>query len=254
MSQLEFLWNQFARFCRPVESSAAEPSDEFSILFRRNPLAKRYRLYVDGAGRPRVTIPRRGTLKEARVFAARHRDWILSQLAKRRARRALARQWTEGTEVLFRGTRHPLRFEQARNIRFARLGPEKIPVHFSVEPGSTAVRAAIESHLRKLAEQELPARVRQLAGELQRAVIRVSVRNQRTRWGSCSRRGTISLNWRLVQLPDFVRDYIILHELMHLREMNHSARYWRHVEEACPDYRDAEAWLKSHPGLLAPAD
>jgi hypothetical protein len=81
-------------------------------------------------------------------------------------------------------------------------------------------------------------------------VCRVVVRNQRTRWGSCSRRGTLSLNWRLVQAPVFVRDYIILHELMHLREMNHSARFWRLVEAACPDYAMAERWLKAHANLL----
>jgi hypothetical protein len=76
------------------------------------------------------------------------------------------------------------------------------------------------------------------------------VRNQRSRWGSCSRRRTISLNWRLIQTPAFVRDYIILHELMHLREMNHSARFWRQVEIVCPDYRNAEHWLKQHSRML----
>jgi predicted metal-dependent hydrolase len=81
-------------------------------------------------------------------------------------------------------------------------------------------------------------------------VKRVTVRAQRTRWGSCSRRGTVSLNWRLVQTPDFVRDYIILHELAHLRHMNHSARFWREVERLCPEYRTAEHWLKKQGGWL----
>ena len=79
---------------------------------------------------------------------------------------------------------------------------------------------------------------------------RVTVRNQRTRWGSCSRRGTISLNWRLIQAPGFVRDYIILHELAHTLEMNHSDRFWRQVETLCPDYRNAERWLKQHKEVL----
>ncbi len=97
---------------------------------------------------------------------------------------------------------------------------------------------------------ELVPRTLELAQQHQLRVTRVTVRNQRSRWGSCSARGTISLNWRLIQTPLFVRDYIILHELMHLREMNHSARYWRCVEEVCPDYRTAEAWLKANHGLL----
>lgn len=94
--------------------------------------------------------------------------------------------------------------------------------------------------------QVLPARVRDLAAEHGVAVTRVSVRNQKTRWGSCSRRGTISLNWRLIQAPDFVRDYIILHELAHRRQMDHSDRFWREVERLCPDYPVAERWLKQH--------
>jgi predicted metal-dependent hydrolase len=78
----------------------------------------------------------------------------------------------------------------------------------------------------------------------------VLVRNQRTRWGSCSARRTISLNWRLIQTPPFVRDYIIVHELMHLREMNHSQRFWHQVARAYPRWREAEAWLKQHRRLL----
>ena len=78
----------------------------------------------------------------------------------------------------------------------------------------------------------------------------MSVRNQRSRWGSCSAAGTISLNWRLIQTPDFVRDYIIYHELMHLREMNHSDRFWDHVEEVCPGWREAERWIKRNGSLV----
>ena len=81
-------------------------------------------------------------------------------------------------------------------------------------------------------------------------VTRVSVRNQRTRWGSCTEAGVISLNWRLVQCPEFVSDYIIYHELMHLREMNHSKRFWKAVGEVCPDWKSAEAWLKENGSLL----
>ena len=81
-------------------------------------------------------------------------------------------------------------------------------------------------------------------------VKQVTVRNQRSRWGSCSAGGTISLNWRLVQTPDSVRDYIIYHELMHLREMNHSDRFWMRVAEICPWWNDAELWLKRNGSLL----
>ena len=106
-------------------------------------------------------------------------------------------------------------------------------------------RPAVHAHLRRLAEQELPVRARELARQHDVAIRSVSVRGQRTRWGSCSVRGTISLNWRLIQTPPFVVDYIIVHELMHRREMNHSARYWKLVAQAFPDYGAAEKWLKT---------
>jgi predicted metal-dependent hydrolase len=114
----------------------------------------------------------------------------------------------------------------------------------------TDFRRAIEQHLRNLAAQELVRRTWELASLHKVMISRVTVRSQRSRWGSCSIKKTISLNWRLIQTPGFVADYIILHELMHLREMNHSRRFWRHVEQVCPDYARAEAWLKAHAGLL----
>ena len=100
--------------------------------------------------------------------------------------------------------------------------------------------------LRQRAAAELPPRLRELAALHGLEVARVSVRNQRTRWGSCGRDGHITLNWRLVLMPDWVRDYVIIHELMHLRRMDHSPKYWRHVEAAFPAYRDARQWLRAN--------
>lgn len=96
---------------------------------------------------------------------------------------------------------------------------------------------------RERALNELPARLRELASAHGITMTRISIRNQRTRWGACSSRGTITLNWRLVLVPDFVRDYVMIHELMHRRELNHSRRFWKHVAAACPRYREANQWL-----------
>ena len=108
------------------------------------------------------------------------------------------------------------------------------------------LRPEVEYYLRRLAGRELSARVHELATLHGVEVERVSIRNQRSRWGSCSRSGTVSLNWRLVQTPEFVRDYIILHELAHFKEMNHSARFWREVGRLCPDFVQAQQWLKAN--------
>ena len=100
------------------------------------------------------------------------------------------------------------------------------------------------------ARRELVPRVGELAHQHGLRVQRVSIRRQRSRWGSCSRRGSISLNWRLAHAPALVRDYVIIHELMHLREMNHSQRFWSHVDTAFPDREAAETWLRAHAPFL----
>ena len=99
---------------------------------------------------------------------------------------------------------------------------------------------------RARAREVLPARLYELAGRLGCAVAAVSIRSQKTRWGSCGRNGHISLNWRLMLMPDWVRDYVLVHELMHLCRLDHSPKFWRLVEAAYPDYRRARQWLRAH--------
>jgi len=100
--------------------------------------------------------------------------------------------------------------------------------------------------LRAKARAELPRRLQELADEHGLRVTRISIRNQRTRWGSCGRDGHVCLNWRLVAMPDWVRDYVIIHELMHLKRMDHSPAYWRLVAAAYPRYREARQWLRAN--------
>jgi predicted metal-dependent hydrolase len=103
----------------------------------------------------------------------------------------------------------------------------------------------IERELRNRAKRELPTRLLELAARHALTVTRVSIRNQRWRWGSCSRNGHICLNWRLIQMPDAVRDYVMIHELMHLRRMDHSPKFWKLVEAACPTFQTSRAYLRA---------
>jgi predicted metal-dependent hydrolase len=100
--------------------------------------------------------------------------------------------------------------------------------------------------LRARAALELPVRLGELAALHGLQVRRVSIRSQQTRWGSCGRDGHICLNWRLLLMPPPVRDYVLVHELMHLRRMDHSPVFWRLVGEACPGYTEARRWLRQH--------
>jgi predicted metal-dependent hydrolase len=111
----------------------------------------------------------------------------------------------------------------------------------------------IEQALREGAEHELPRRLEELAAQHHLRFSRVSVRNQRSRWGSCSPTGVICLNWRLVLMPESVRDYVMIHELMHLVRMDHSPKFWKLVERSCPGYRQARRWLRNWKFGAAPA-
>jgi predicted metal-dependent hydrolase len=177
------------------------------IVFRRNPKARRYILRVKRPACLVATIPRGGSQREAWSFIERSKPWIQQQLAKPFPE--------QKTDTWFRG--------------------QKIPI------------ADFDSNfVRQLAQSELVRRTLELAAQTNSEISRITIRNQRTRWGSCSRRRAISLNWRLIQTPAFVVDYIILHELMHLRQMNHSKRFWDEVEKVCPTWREAEKWLRQH--------
>lgn len=238
----ELFRNLIGRNPGPSPESAPAP---LALTFVRNVRARRYILRLQADGVARVTIPRGGSIREAQQFAARHQPW-LEQARHRLATRPTApQQWRVGTHVWFRGADVVIA-PAAQSTPAIQFGTETIPV-----PDLNAdLRPLIEAHWRGLAKRELPPRVATLAQLHQLSVHRVTVRNQRSRWGSCSRRRTISLNWRLIQTPEFVRDYIILHELMHLRQMNHSARFWHEVKLVCPDYENAERWLKQHATLL----
>ncbi|MGH7953618.1 MAG: M48 family metallopeptidase [Limisphaerales bacterium] len=211
-----------------------------------NRRARRYVLRLRADGLARLTIPRGGSVAEARRFAERNKVWLERQLRHFSMRPNRPTECLAGTEILFRG--ELMRIETGVNgaSGTARFGSESVKVANSAGD----LRPAIEKYLRDMAVKELPPRALEFAALHQVSVRRIIVRNQRTRWGSCSTRGVISLNWRLVQTPPFVRDYIILHELMHLRQMNHSARFWREVGQVCPDYEVAKRWLKQNPGLL----
>ena len=113
-----------------------------------------------------------------------------------------------------------------------------------VRPAAVAVDA--HRTWRARAKAVLPQRLSELAGRHGCVVKAVSIRSQKTRWGSCGRNGHISLNWRLMLMPDWVRDYVLIHELMHLKRLDHSPKFWRLVEAACPDYRAARQWLRAN--------
>jgi predicted metal-dependent hydrolase len=226
----------------PVEARHAHEA----VVFQRSQRARHYRLTLRRDGTAVATIPVRGSEREAQRFVEQHRDW-LNRARERESRRPHnAGVWTPGTRVLWRGELVEIRVAPGERPQVC-LGTDV----FRVPGFDRDLRTVLESHFTRRARIELPARTWELATLCGADVRHVTVRNQRSRWGSCSGSGTISLNWRLVQTPESVRDYIIYHELVHLRyEMNHSSRFWARVAEVCPWWDDAERWLKRNGSLL----
>ena len=225
-----------------TQAPAAHPE----LVFVRSLRANSYRLTLRRDGVAMVTIPARGSEREARRFFDQHQEWLERARARQAKKPRAASIWTVGTHVLWRGEMHEIRIAAQGERPQVCLAADV----FRVASIEGDLRPTLEAHFARRAKIELAGRTWELAAETGVDVKQVSVRNQRSRWGSCSAGGTISLNWRLVQTPDSVRDYIIFHELMHLREMNHSDRFWRRVEEVCPWWRDAEKWLKRNGSLL----
>jgi hypothetical protein len=160
----------------------------------------------------------------------------------RRARRYLLRVDPDGrvrVTIPRGGSRRAADAFAARNLDWIRTQRAKLPP--LVAPAVDERRAWMAQ-----ARRELPPRLLALAAEHGLTVTRVSIRNQRSRWGSCGRDGHISLNWRLVRMPAWVRDYVIVHELMHLRRMDHSPAYWQLVAAAYPQHAEAREWLRAH--------
>jgi len=221
------------------------PGARVPLRFRRNRRARRYILRLDRDGAVLVTVPGGGNLRDARSFAHSRRDWILEQREHYDQRDRARRQEAARRLVWFRGRRERVAAGWENSEPVWRMGDWMIPrTYAGVTPEN--FREMVEADLRAVAAEELRERTRELAEKNGISIKRVTVRSQHSRWGSCSATGTISLNWRLIQTPAHVRDYIILHELVHRREMNHSRRFWREVERVCPTWKRAEAWLKKH--------
>jgi predicted metal-dependent hydrolase len=217
--------------------------DTGDVVLERSARARHYRLMLRRDGTAVAIIPARGSEREARRFVEEHRDWLERARVRQVRRPRAAAVWTIGTSILWRG--------EMTGIREAGPGAVCLAADvFRVAPGTGDLRPALEAQFARRARIELPARAWELAAVVRAELRNVTIRNQRSRWGSCSPSGTVSLNWRLLQTPELVRDYIIHHELAHLREMNHSGRFWALVEEAFPAWREAERWIKRNAGLV----
>jgi predicted metal-dependent hydrolase len=210
----------------------------------RSPRARLIRLRMVGDGVVEVVVPPRVQVPPVEELLQSKQRWILRQLD---SFNALLPARPDHVDYLGKEYR----------VLLTRIdGPTGwISLHdgeLRVElPRGVDVNPIIQTFLRKQARAVLIDRVRIWSEAMEVLPGRISVRDQRTRWGSCSTNGGLNFSWRLVMAPLPVLDYVVIHELMHLREMNHSKQFWDGVARHCPEYQQHLAWLKDNGAKLA---
>lgn len=194
-------------------------------VIRRSPRARRTRLTVTEEGEALVVLPLRASEREAADLYNRHRDWVKRQQARMEEKRiqlATRPSLAAGRVLMING--------EARVVR----------VRNDLE------RQAMEQRLRREARTVLSQRVAIRAWQMGVAPTSLQIRDQKSRWGSASRNGTLSFSWRLLLCPPDVLDYVVVHELAHLRWSGHGKRFWGLVERHYGDHQEARRWLRDH--------
>ena len=232
--QLRLPWSSPASRGRAQLRTVEAGGRVFPVLVARQRRARRYVLRLTTEGVVRLTVPRGASIAGGLTFAAGQSQWIENEWARRCARAT----WCHGTPVWYRGERAVLACSGTQ----VTIGSET----FTGFSDAIDLRSELQARWRMIAAGELPGRCRTLGAPHGLVPTRISVRNQRSRWGSCSSRGAIALNWRLLQMPPAVADYVMLHELVHLEQPNHATSFWRRVAAVCPEWAAAERWLRTN--------
>jgi len=229
----------------PLDRSAAQLESRIRALdlgvpvaFRHSPRARRLSLRVDASARGvELVLPRRFAAETAIRFVAAHRGWIVARVAALPPVLCLA----DGASVPVLGVPHRIRHVSSAATPVAIADGE---IRVKGDPAHLPRR--VRDHLVALAKREFAERARATAARIGQHVTRVGVRDPKSRWGSCSSRGSLSFSWRLVLAPEAVIDYVVAHEVAHLVEMNHGPRFWRLVASLVPDVDKSRAWLRRH--------
>ncbi len=217
-------------------------SQIYSIRLRRHRRARRYTLRIHPSEREAIlTMPPRGTLREAREFAERHGAWIAARLG----RLPKAAPFAPGVTVPLRGVTHRIVHRDGRGTVWTetRDSGERI---LCVAGGIEHIERRLHDFLKREARHHLTKASHAYAETLGVKVTRITIRDQSSRWGSCTSAGSLSFSWRLILAPPYVLDYLAAHEVAHLVEMNHSPRFWRVVARICPQMERAKAWIDTY--------
>jgi predicted metal-dependent hydrolase len=233
----------YRRPAEPATLVVRHGSQHFAIRLRRHRRARRYTLRIHPTDREAIlTMPPRGTLKDAREFAELHGGWIAARLG----RLPKAAPFQPGTVVPLRGVPHRIVHRRGERGTVWTETADDGECQICVAGEAAHVNRRVGDFLKREAQRDLDAAARRYARELGVAIKRISIRDQSSRWGSCSSTGVLSFSWRLVLAPPYVLDYLAAHEVAHLLELNHSPRFWRLVARLYGSTERAKVWLDVH--------
>jgi predicted metal-dependent hydrolase len=213
---------------------------EISITIKRSTRARRFSLRVSqSTGQVSLSMPMRAPLAEASAFARAQEGWIRAALARMPAVQRVA----VGAEIPVEGRLLRIESGAGRSVR--------VEGDALIVPGDPArVAARVAAYLKVRARDRLVAASDHYAAQIGRRVAQVSLRDTRSRWGSCTSDGSLMYSWRLIMAPPRVLDYVAAHEVAHMLEMNHSPRFWALVERLFPQWQVERAWLRREGGAL----
>ena len=216
------------------------------VILRTNPRARRFIVKVDPAtGEVSVVSPSSRSFDRALDFARKEKDWIAGRLADVPA----PVQLDLGSTILFKGAEHVIRPGEGKG---APVWIDRDSFRPTIRVGGRPEHASrrLIDWLKREARLKIEERVAEHAAKLGVRPKRITIRDTSSRWGSCSSARSLSFSWRLVLAPPAVLDYVVAHEVAHLRELNHRPRFWRLVELLVPDIEKSQAWLSEHGALL----
>lgn len=200
--------------------------------------ARRVRLRVDARkGEAVLVLPPRAALREGRAFAQSQAAWLRARLAELPPRVEFA----PGAEISLGGVNHVLRWDRG--------GPARVTlVDGVIRVGGDREKFAhrVTEWLKRRAREKVTRRAEAVAERIDKKIRRISIRDPRARWGSCTHKGDLSFSWRLILAPTYVLDYVVVHEVAHLVHLHHGPTFWRAVEKLMPDYGAAREWLDQH--------
>lgn len=229
----------------PESTQIAIGTETVTVGVRVNARARAYRLAVSARGEPVLTVPRAGRWAEAEAFLERNRGWLAARLEKLSTPYALA----PGGTLPLRGVNHTIvSLATLRGLVRVVEGEDGSELH--VPGGVDHMRRRLIDWLKSEARRDIEAACAHHARTLDVSIAGITLRDQSTRWGSCSSARTLNFNWRLVLAPPFVLDYVAAHEVAHILEMNHQPAFWRTVARTLPDYERGQAWLKANGASL----